>query len=221
MPQLPKNDEAFDCPHCGAYAHQRRHRLFAETSYQTYTQIHNFSTTQCSRCSQYAIWHRTTSTAGGIPAGDFAWQMVYPLVGDAPLPNNDLPDDIKQIYLEARAIIAQSPRGSAALLRLAIDKLCDYLKTGGNNLNEKIKKLATKGLPEKIQKALDVVRVTGNNAVHPGQIDIDNVETAKELFELVNVIASHMISEDKQIATIYDKLPKSAKNQISKRDGKK
>ena len=224
MPQtFPKQDEAFNCPHCGAYAHQLRYRLFGEPSYQTYAQIDNFSVTKCSKCSQYAIWHRTTSIKSdgfGIPVTDDAWQMVYPLTGDAPLPNKDLPEEIKKDYLEARSVLAQSPRGAAALLRLAIYKLCDHLKADGKDLNDKIKNLVKNGLPEKVQKALDIVRVTGNNAVHPGQIDVDDIDTAKALFELVNIIVNHIISENKQIESIYGKLPDSAKEQITKRDNK-
>ena len=190
MPTLPKNDEAFNCPHCGAYAHQIRYNLATVQFDKPYTDVNDFTVTKCSRCCEYSIWLRQNN------------QMVYPLVGDAPLPNEDLPEDIKKDYLEARAILAQSPRGGAALLRLAIDKLCNHLQTEGGNLNDKIKNLVIKGLPEKVQKALDIVRVTGNNAVHPGQIDVDNIDTAKALFELVNIIANHMISENKQIDSI-------------------
>jgi hypothetical protein len=192
----------------GAYAHQIRQRLFAETCFETNNLLESFSVTQCSRCCEYAIWLRQDN------------QMVYPLVGDAPLPHEDLPKEIKEDYLEARTILAQSPRGAAALLRLVIDKLCDHLKAGGDNLNEKIKNLVTKGLPEKVQKALDIVRVTGNNAVHPGQIDVDDIDTAKALFDLVNIIVNHMISENKQIESLYDKLPDPDKKQITKRDKK-
>jgi hypothetical protein len=208
MPTLPKDDEAFNCPLCGAYAHQIRHNIATTQFLHEYTPIDDFTVTKCSRCGEYAIWLRKNN------------QMVYPLVGDAPLPNEDLPNEIKEDYLEARTILAQSPRGAAALLRLAIDKLCDHLKAGGDNLNQKVKNLVAKGLPEKVQKALDIVRVTGNNAVHPGQIDVDNIDTAKALFELVNIIANHMISENKQIDSIYDKLPDSVKKEISKRDNK-
>ena len=57
-----------------------------------------------------------------------------------------------------------------------------------------------KGLPPKIQQALDIVRVIGNNAVHPGQIDLrDDRSTAMRLFELVNLIAEVMITQQKEV----------------------
>jgi len=225
MPKLPRNDEAFNCPHCGAYAHQLRHRPFVETSYQTYTQINNFSVTRCSKCSQYAIWCRKISinkekgNVLGIPEMESSWQMVYPLIGDAPLPNKDLPDEIKKIYLEARTILTLSPRGAAALLRLAIQKLCIHLGEPGKDLNTDIGSLVKKGLLPKTQKALDIVRLVGNDAVHPGQIDLsDRPETAKKLFALVNIIAQQMITDPKQVSKLFEELPETKKQQIVKRD---
>jgi hypothetical protein len=38
-----------------------------------------------------------------------------------------------------------------------------------------------------VQQSLDIVRVIGNDAVHPGQIDLtDDIETATKLFVLIN-----------------------------------
>ena len=72
-----------------------------------------------------------------------------------------------------------------------------------------------------VKEALDIVRVIGNNAVHPGQIDLqDNDETAKSLFGLVNIISEKMITEPKHVKSMFDNLPDNAKNQIKKRDEK-
>ena len=77
-----------------------------------------------------------------------------------------------------------------------------------------------KGLPVGVQKALDIVRVIGNESVHPGQIDIsDDPATTAKLFELVNIIASKMITEPKEIDKLFDGLPDGKKAAIQKRDG--
>ena len=115
-----------------------------------------------------------------------------------------------------------SPRGAAALLRLAIQKLCKYLGESGENINIDIKELVKKGLPQKLQQALDSLRVIGNNAVHPGQIDIkDDIDTAHKLFVFINVICDNQITQPKTIDEFYKtKIPENLRNAIDKRDGK-
>jgi hypothetical protein len=92
----------------------------------------------------------------------------------------------------------------------------------GDNLNSDIGALVRQGLDPVVQQALDVVRVVGNNAVHPGQIDLnDNREIAAKLFGLVNVIVLTMITARKQIGEMFEGLPESAKTAIEKRDAPK
>ena len=139
----------------------------------------------------------------------------------APLPNPDLPPDIQADYEEAGAILSLSPRGSAALLRLGIQKLCKHLGGKGENINDDVALLVKNGLPKQVQQALDSIRVIGNEAVHPGQIDLrDDSQTAERLFELVNIIADVMISQPKKVSEIYNKLPQSKIKAIEQRDSK-
>jgi len=150
----------------------------------------------------------------------FKGSMVYPSASSAPLPNADLSDDIGKDYEEARAILNHSPRGAAALLRLAIQKLCKELGQKGDNINTDIAALVKSGLLPSVQQSLDVMRVIGNNAVHPGQIDLrDDSETAVALFRLVNLIADQMITGPKEAAAVYGSLPAAARDAIAKRDG--
>jgi hypothetical protein len=126
---------------------------------------------------------------------------------------------VKPDFDEASRIVNLSPRGAAALLRLCIQKLCDSLEPTAKDLNDAIGRLVKKGLSVQVQQALDVVRVIGNNAVHPGQIDLkDDKATAIRLFELVNLIAEQMISQPKHVQAMFDSLPDTAKQQIQQRD---
>jgi hypothetical protein len=146
--------------------------------------------------------------------------MVFPIRGLAPQPNPEMPQEVRDYYEEAAKISTHSPRSAAALLRLGIQHLCVYLGGSGQNINDDIALLVRKGLPELVQQSLDVVRVVGNNAVHPGVIDVDNPEMVGKLFELLNVIVEYMIALPKRVGTLYGGLPDGAKEAIKKRDGK-
>ena len=145
--------------------------------------------------------------------------MIYPDLNGGPPPNPDLPEDIRSDYLEAQGIVGRSPRGAAALLRLCVQKLCKHLGEPGKNINDDIASLVKKGLPKAVQQALDTVRVIGNQAVHPGQMDLRDVrQTAETLFKLVNLVTQRMMSDPKEVQEVYEGLPQSARDAIDKRD---
>ena len=130
-------------------------------------------------------------------------------------------DDIRADFEEARTILDLSPRGAAALLRLCIQKLCKQLGKPGKNLND-IASLVTDGLDAQIQRALDIVRVVGNEAVHPGTMDLkDDRQTAAKLFELVNLIAYDRITRPNTVQALFSGLPPDKIAAIEKRDRKK
>ncbi len=159
----------------------------------------------CSHCKQYSLWLNE--------------KMIYPESTGIQPPNIDLGEDIKEDYLEASSIVNKSPRGAVALLRLSIQKLCKQLGEDGKNINNDIASLVKKGLPPTVQQALDIVRVVGNDAVHPGQIDLkDNQEIANKLFDLINIIANVMITQPKEISALYETLPDGKKDAITTRD---
>ena len=83
-----------------------------------------------------------------------------------------------------------------------------------------IAELVKGGLGARVQKSLDVVRVIGNNSVHPGQMAIeDNPAVVATLFKLVNVIVDVLISQPRHLSEAYSDLPENARKAIEKRDG--
>jgi len=158
----------------------------------------------CQHCNEHSVWINE--------------KMYYPDTGNAPFPNPEMPSEVNRLYLEATAIHTKSPRGAAALLRLSIQVLCKELGEGGKNVNTDIGNLVKKGLPIIVQQSLDIVRVTGNDAVHPGQIDTDSPETVGQLFDLVNIIVEYMIALPKRVSGIYSSLPSDKINGIIERD---
>jgi len=197
----------FNCPLCHAFAKQDWGQAIRLAGGQNCGQDDWLLTCRCSRCGKFSVWVEQ--------------KMLFPHAVTAPPPNSDLPEDVRKDFDEARIVVAQSPRGAAALLRLAIQKLCKHLGEAGENINADIASLVKKGLPAKVQQAMDIVRVVGNNAVHPGQIDIrDDADTATRLFGLINLVADVMITQPKHVESLYQNIvPESARQAIAKRDG--
>lgn len=174
---------------------------------QNLLRLQNVNTSTCFNCKKHSLWVYT--------------EMVEPRHIDAPPANPDMSADIRRDYEEACAILGHSPRGAAALARLSIQKLCKELGKSGRNINDDIGALVADGLDKRIQQALDVVRVIGNQAVHPGQIDLrDDRSTAETLLKLVNMIVDKLVSEPKHIEELYKSLPEGALKGIADRDKK-
>jgi len=174
-----------------------------------YWHVNNAQLSDCFVCKKVAVW------VGG--------RLRFPVVNaEVPEPNEDLPGDIRRDYVEAGEIVSASPRAAAALLRLAIEKLCAHLlEREGAKINTMIGDLVTRGLSPMIQRALDVVRVVGNEAIHPGSIDLrDDQATAMQLFGLVNLIAEQMITQPKHVMALYGTLPPDKIAGIEQRDAK-
>lgn len=145
--------------------------------------------------------------------------MVIPAEAPVAPPHPDMPKSIIEEYQEARSIFVRSPRAAVALLRLAIQKLMVELGENGENINADIKALVSKGLPVQVQQAFDYCRVIGNNAVHPGEINLNDApEMGEHLFNMLNFIVEDRITRPKNIASLYSQLPEAARNAIEKRD---
>jgi hypothetical protein len=128
------------------------------------------------------------------------------------MPLVDMPEDVMRDYLEARKIIDRSPRAASALLRRALRRLINYLDESGENIEDAINNLNKKGLDIKIQKALNSVRVTGDEAIAPGLIDDrDDEETTLILFNIINIIVDALISQPRMVDDLLERLPDSKK----------
>ena len=200
--------EKFNCPFCRELSSHEWILPFSAGQKTNLGQSDDFALTICENCGKQSIWLSKT--------------MVYPTCGDAPYPSTDLPEDVTHDFSEARTISTLSPRGAAALLRLAIQKLCKHLGEKGKSINDDIANLVSKGLPVRIQQALDIVRVVGNESVHPGVLDIDDDrDTVLKLFHLINMVAEVMITQPHQIEQLYtDIVPESRRKAIEDRDNK-
>lgn len=196
-------EKQFHCIHCGVFAKQYWSSLFYRE--MNYERDENMNFCFCEHCNNWSYWYKG--------------RMIVPCEAPVPPAHIDMPEECLSDYNEARSIVALSPRGSAALIRLALQKLMSVLGEKGKNINDDIGSLVQKGLPIQVQQALDYCYVVGNNAVHPGEIELnDTPEIAHHLFAMINFIVEDRIARPKQIESLYSLLPEGAKEAIEKRD---
>lgn len=216
-------DSKFHCLRCGVYAKQYWGSLKAEVRYDHRGQFpikilntsngltadmpSDYVSSQCEHCEDFTLWYNK--------------KIIYPHKTLIESVNTDAPDAVKELYDEAALILSYSPRAAAALLRLALQILLGHIGGRGQNINADIAAIAQAGADEQVKKALDVLRVFGNNGAHPGEIQLkENTELVKKMFGLLNFIITKMISQRKEIDSLFDGLPKDVKQQIERRDEK-
>jgi transcription elongation factor Elf1 len=196
---------SFTCPHCNCFSQQEWRNIYLSAGLELDTR---WTTSSCLRCGKYCFWENQ--------------RLVWPVNSGLPDPIDGCPTEIVDVYDEARRVFPDSPRAAAALLRLAIQMVCREKGLPGKDLNADIGILVRKGLPIQIQQSLDLVRVVGNNAVHPGQIVIEeNKDHIEKFFGLVNLVVEVLIVQPARVSSMFDTLvPQGQKDQIAARDGK-
>lgn len=145
----------------------------------------------CAHCKGFSIWLED--------------RLVWPVTLAGPLPNEDLGEDIVALYNEARAVASQSPRSAAALLRLCtemlVQRLCKESNVPWTNLNDGIGQLVQQGLSPTIQQSLDTLRVIGNAAVHPGQVDWRMTSKPSKAFSSSSTSSPTTVSPNREQST--------------------
>jgi len=207
---------AFHCVHCGVFTSQHWSQLlYRDGPRQPGTRMRRCV---CFHCDGESFWlaEHEVMAAAEDPSAPILWPFSSSL---APQAHPDMPPDVRDPYDEARGIVERSPRGACALLRLGLQLLMPHLGEPGKNIDADIQSLVSKGLAVEVQEALDAIRVIGNEAVHPGTLDLqDDVDTAVTLFGIVNFIVDQRISQPKKVAALYAKLPPNKLAGIANRD---
>lgn len=174
---LAHGDASPRCDGCNAYAlHQK-------------TIVKNLATDQlvgitivvCRQCSYSSVIVQRASDA---PA------LVYPLALVGPSPAIGMPEGVRKLFDDARAVGRQSPRAAVALMRVALEKLIP----GAGTLYTRITSIATGA---HVQRIMDLVRVIGNAALHDDEeVEFDpGPDVAAKLMELMNILIDVHLQE--------------------------
>ena len=198
--KLNFKSNAFRCPYCGVYSKQKWYDLakgvMSDRGLDYYEGfIPEIHMSVCPKCHKNIFWLNDT--------------IIYPAVSIAPWPIDNMPLQIREDFLEARNVLAASPKAASALLRLCMQKLLVHLGRNGRNIDFGSIILTKEGSPQKLTDALWAVKAIGPGAVPPGEISPkDNIDTAITLFELINLITEAAVSRQREVNRFYNTLPK-------------
>lgn len=196
--------QEFQCPHCGVYAHQQWWQMDLGMG----ASKHTIKRAYCARCRGYTLWNDG--------------QLIYPAGLIGPIPSDDMSDAVRDVYEEARAVAAASPRAAAALLRVCVEMVVNELVPGDAKLFDKIGVLVQRRLDPTTQKMLDSVRWYGNDGgAHPGEIDLkEQPEVVSKLMFCVNRIVVQMVTWPREADELYNSVPENKRKGIEDRDRK-
>jgi hypothetical protein len=208
---------AFECPHCGAHSQQDWATCSATTDLDDEGFDPKLRVTICFACGEQTVWKFKDQVFG-------AWSetatIIHPTtMSEAPPRNPDMPENVTEMYDEAGAIAAASPRSASVLLRLALELLLTDIYPEAGDLNSMIAAAVKDGLPEQVTNVMDVMRFSGNKNVHEFQPD-DNAATAETMFELLNIVVERLITQPRKMSSLFSALPDGYKEQVAKRNSK-
>jgi len=212
MPKYEKPDIdrwQFTCPFCETLAAQHWRKVLVDRRSDGPEEDETAKWLQCSACNQASWW--------------VDGRLVHPRRSAGPPPQEGMPPDVLSLFEEAVSIADLSPRSASALLRTALEVLTTkHLGQEGVSLNDGIGNLVRDGsLDESLQQAMDYLRLTGNGAVHPREVQLDDqAQSVEALFELLNLVVERLVYRPQRIAHLYAQLPESKRQQVEKRDSK-
>jgi hypothetical protein len=153
----------------------------------------------CQHCHGFTLWLRDA--------------MIYPQVGEAPPPHEEMPPRIRELYQEARGVLPASPRASAALLRVVLEGLLEEAGYKQGRLADRLQKAYEDGkLSASTYKVAETLRYAGNAAAHyePWKIDPSQGEEDREmvyhLFAFVNEVTEELIAKPKRLGEMARKI---------------
>jgi hypothetical protein len=169
----------------------------------------------CIRCNQPTIWR--------------GHQVVYPLASLGAPAHPDMPDDARELYVEAAQVAAVSRRAGAALARATVERLIKTLDPDAPNranLDARITRIRPR-VSSSLGDMLEVVRYLGNKMLHVEEPDkmgelvvlaLDDVEgplLVEMLLETANDLVDELIAKPNAVAGVRARLPQTLLAKLS------
>lgn len=149
---------------------------------------------------------------------------IYPHISSIDQePNEDLDEEIKQLFNEAKDIFDKSPKAAGALLRCILEKILreifkekhskSYLGTILNDENVKNK------IGKDISDACMACKIVGNESVHSSLLIFldEDKKDVEQLFRIINLIADKFITQPKKEKNLLIGFSEKTTNQINKK----
>jgi hypothetical protein len=155
--------------------------------------VQNVSISYCFNCNEMCLW--------------VCDQLVWPKRAGDPEPKLHASPEIRCDDEVASKPLEASPRGAAALLRLATDKVCKELGEWEQGPKPEIAPPLQEEIDARVQKVLDAMRIIESDATPPDQTSVGHDRaTAETLSGLVNLMCEKMIMEPRHLQAVYTKL---------------
>ena len=165
-----------NCPHCAVTVHMNWIRGTIRPDRDGFDWGWEFA--YCPSCTKAVIYISKAST-GARPAATEnsnrsfeTRRMVEPRYAFRTPLGEGVPDNLKDDYLEACAVLDVSPKASAALSRRVLQAILREQGYHGRDLSKQIDRVleetkSDKALPPSIKKTVDAIRNFGNFSAHP------------------------------------------------------
>lgn len=141
-------------------------------------------------------------------------EMVVPRRKTGPVAHEDMPEEVRKLYEEAREIAEASPGAAAAVLRKAAEKLCNDLVGEEIYFHDAVKKLyEDRRIHTRTKETLDKVRKVGNKGAHPSEaIDFnERRDVPPWLMMMINMIVEETITVPQHQEEVWNSLPEEVK----------
>lgn len=182
-------------------------KIMANLLYAPYIPYIEITLKICNNCGNKLLWENDAN----IDKHRLSNQNLINFEIDEP--NEYMPNDLKEIYNEARSISNLSPRSASALLRYLLEQLFirkfSTLKT--KSLSEMLDDSTLKSeLGNSLIKVGDSIRQIANKSIHTSEIDINELTNNINLFfEWINSITNVLFQNYEEIAKQSEEIRKN------------